>query len=117
MDIETKKVLAGKGAIDQDKVKSLGARAIEDVKDEINLKWLKDDDDEGMQTVQNDNSDEDEMQRIIKENKAYSDSEEEDKDDEEMEDIEEEGEDEVDEDMNSGSTEQVEIKKRKTASL
>jgi segregation and condensation protein B len=54
------------------------------------------------------------MQRIIKENKVYSDSEEEDKDDEDMEDIEEdeEGEDEEDEDMNSGSSDEEEETKK-----
>ena len=54
------------------------------------------------------------MQRIIKENKVYSDSEEEEKDDEDMEDIEEdeEGEDEEDEDMNSGSSDEEEETKK-----
>jgi hypothetical protein len=54
------------------------------------------------------------MQRIIKENKVYSDSEEEDKNDEDMEDIEEdeEGEDEEDEDMNSGSSDEEEETKK-----
>lgn len=56
------------------------------------------------------------MQRIIKENKVYSESEEEDKNDEDMEDIEEdeegedEDEDEEDEDMNSGSSDDEEDK-------
>jgi hypothetical protein len=54
------------------------------------------------------------MQRIIKENKVYSDSEEEDKENEDMEDIEEdeEGEDEEDEDMNSGSSDEEEETKK-----
>jgi len=58
------------------------------------------------------------MQRIIKENKVYSESEEEDKNDEDMEDIEEdeegedEDEDEEDEDMNSGSSDEEEETKK-----
>ena len=55
------KVLASKGAIDQEKLKSLGNRPTEDDQDEVerqyrDLKELKDDDDD-METVQNDDSD------------------------------------------------------------
>lgn len=50
--------------------------------------------DEDMETVQDDDSDADEMQRIIKESKTYDDDEED--EDPEDEDMEEEGEDEAD---------------------
>jgi rRNA biogenesis protein RRP5 len=114
------KKLASKGAIDQDKLRSLSRTDLEDDQDEVerqyrDLKDLKDAGDDDMETVQEDDSDAEEMQRIIQENKVYSDSEEEDEDenedDEEMEDmeeIEEEEDEEEDEDMNSGSSDEEE---------
>ena len=88
--------------IDQEKLKALGEADDEVERQFQDLKELEDDE---METVQNDDSDEEEMQRIIKESKIYDD----DAEDEEMED-EQEGEDgqeeEEDEDMQDESEEE-----------
>ena len=118
--IAMKNQASSSGKIDQDRLKELAAA--DNDEDEVerqyrDLKELNEDDDDGMETVQDDDSDAEEMQRIIKESKVYEEGEE----DEDMEDDEEEGEDEEedgedeDEDMNSSSDEEEKEDQKKTA--
>ena len=112
-DISTMKLQASKKEIDQDKLRNLNDE--DEVEQQFkDLEALNEDDD--METVQNDDSDEEEMQRIIRESKTYEDEEEkeegeemsegDDNDEEEAEDEDEddeEAEDEEDEKMQSSS--------------
>lgn len=70
-DIQAMKVKSSQQKLDQEKLKQLGNNEDEDEVEQQyrDLKELNEDDD--METVQNDDSDAEEMQRIIKESKTY----------------------------------------------
>lgn len=93
------KTLAHKSGIDQDKLRAMGDNNQDEVEQQLqDIRELNDDDD--METVQNDDSDEEEMQRIIRESKVYEDSNDEkdkDEDEDKENDDDEEAEDEDEE--------------------
>ena len=99
-DIKAMKLQSSKKEIDQDRLRGLDNDEVEQQYED--LEALKQGADDDMETVQNDDSDEEEMQRIIRESKTYEDEEEESKDDndddEDMDDDEEDGENDKDHD-------------------
>jgi rRNA biogenesis protein RRP5 len=93
------KVKLAKGEVDQEKLKALGedGEGDEVERQYRDLKELGAEEGDDMVTVQDDDSDAEEMQRIIKESKVYEDEEEEEEEDEEMEGLQEEDEDDDEE--------------------